>query len=161
LNLVKLIEFISRYSWQEIEPHFLRLYADEHSHTEKARAAFAYLKSLNSTNTAMRIEIAYREDEDCNYHDICGKDGTEREDGSEERFCLALVDWGEWLGMDIETGVREMYPDLDIVCHSFWEMTWHGYSMDMVIEAREDLRRRAAEKDTVTELEWRNVLEEI
>jgi hypothetical protein len=63
--------------------------------------------------------------------------------------------------MDIETGVREMYPDLDIVCHSFWEMTWHGYSMDMVIEAREDLRRRAAEKDTVTELEWRNVLEEI
>jgi hypothetical protein len=161
LNLLKLIEIFSRYSWQEIEPHFLRLYPDESIHTEKAWQALAFLKSLSPRNTGIRIEIAYREDEDGNYHDVCGKDGTERGDGLEERFCLALVDWEEWLGMDIEPGVQEMYADFDIVCHCFWEMTWHGYSMDKVIAAREDLRWRAAEQDTLTELEWRKVLEEL
>jgi hypothetical protein len=158
---MKFMEIFSRYSWQEIEPSYVKLYPEEKSKKRKAREAFAYIQTLSPSNTAMQIEIAYCEDEDGNYHDVCGKDGMMREDGLEEKFCLALVRWGEWLGMDIEPGVRVMYSDLDIVCHCFWEMTWNGYSMDMVIEAREELSRRALELDTVTELEWRKALDQI
>jgi hypothetical protein len=151
--MMKLIDIFFRYSWQELESHYLKLYPKEKSHHDKAREAFNYIKSLQPASTRMKIEIDYRQDADGNYHDVFGKDGTVREDGLEERCCLALVDWEEWLGMDIEPGVQKMYADLDIVCHCFWEMTWHGYSMDMVIAAREDLRLRAAEQDTLTDLE--------
>ena len=42
----------------------------------------------------------------------------------EEGFGLLLMDWDEWLGMEIEAETLEKYSELDILCHCFWEMTW-------------------------------------
>lgn len=87
---MKFMEIFSRYSWQEIEPSYVKLYPEEKRKKRKAREAFAYIQTLSLSNMGMRIDITYREDEDGSYHDVCGKDGTVQEDGSEERFCLAI-----------------------------------------------------------------------
>ena len=59
----------------------------------------------------------------------------------EECFGLFLMDWDEWLGMEIEAETLEKYSELDILCHCFWEMTWCGYSMEKVKKFRKRLDR--------------------
>lgn len=155
---MKLMEILSRFGWQELEPCYLRLYPKEKRHKKTARDAFAYIKSLQPVSTGMRIEIDYRDDAEGGYHEVLGQDGTLRADGLEESFCLALVDWEEWLGMEINPTSQQRYADLDIVCHCLWEMTWFGYSMEQIVQAREDLDRQA-EEFSVNDEDWRKVLE--
>jgi hypothetical protein len=109
----------------------------------------------------MRIEIASREDEDGVYHDVIGRDGTLRADGSEESFCIALVDWEDWLGMEIDPGIRINYSELDIVCHCLWEMTWFGDSPAMIEKFKEDLNNQRLEdtENIVLDDDWRKIFE--
>ena len=157
---MKLLDIVSQYSWKKIESRYLELYPDEKSHKQEAREAFKYIKSINQVSSRMRIEIAYREDEDGSYNDVIGTDGTLRADGSEERFCIALVDWEEWLGMDIDPTVQKNYLNLDILCHCLWEMTWFGYSMEKIIQFREDLDCQAEEysENIIIDEDWLKAL---
>ncbi|MEW6387575.1 MAG: DUF6557 family protein [Thermodesulfobacteriota bacterium] len=143
---MKFEEIISRYTWQEVEPVYLELYSKEKRKRKKVREAFEYIKTLKPASSGMRIHIEYREDEDGGYHHVLGRDGSLGRNGQEESYGIFLVDWDEWLGMEIEADTLEKYSDLDILCHCFWEMTWCGYSMEKVEKFREELK--LAEADT-------------
>lgn len=138
---MKLSELISRYTWQEIEPVYLGLYPKEKRKRKKSREAFEYIQSLKPLGYEMRIHLECRDDEEGGYHDVSGRDGSLRENGQEECFGLFLMDWDEWLGMEIEAETLEKYSELDILCHCFWEMTWCGYSMEKVKKFRKRLDR--------------------
>jgi hypothetical protein len=97
----------------------------------------------------MQIYIEFQDDDQCGYHNVAGKDGSLREDGQEESWGLFLLDWDEWLGMDIERDTLEKNSELDVLCHCFWEMTWCGYSMDKVEKFRTRLDRASKSKDFV------------
>jgi hypothetical protein len=142
---MKLIELISEHTWQEVESLYLQHYPKEKRYRKKAKAAFEYIKSLNPVTYDMQICIKYREDFDGNYHDVLARDGTIRPDGREESFDISLVDWDKWLGMEIDSNTLEKYSGLDILCHCFWEMTWHGYSMEMVKQSRDELHHSKSE----------------
>jgi len=143
---MNLSELISRYSWAEVKPVYLRLYAKE-KRRRKKQEAFEYIRSLKPAESNMRIHIEFQEDEDGGYHDVSGRDGSLRENGQEECFGLFPMDWDEWLGMEIEADTLEKYPELDILCHVFWEMTWCGYSMEKVKKFRKRLDRISKSKD--------------
>ena len=115
---MKLSELISRYTWQEVKPVYLELYPKE-KRKRKSRDAFDYIQSLKPTESNMRIHIEFQHDEEGGYHNVSGKDGSLRENGEEECFGLFLVDWDEWLGMEIEADTLEKYSELDILCHCF------------------------------------------
>ena len=138
---MKLAEIISRYAWAEVEPVYLRLYPKEKRRRKKVREAFEYIRSLKPADSNMRIHIEFRDDEEGGYHDVLGKDGTVRADGQEESYAIFLVDWDEWLGMEIEADILKKYSELEILCHIFWEMTWSGYSMEKVKKYRKRLDR--------------------
>ncbi|MFA4903172.1 MAG: DUF6557 family protein [Desulfobaccales bacterium] len=143
---MKLSELISRYTWQEVEPAYAELYPKEKRKRKRAREAFEYIQYLKLIDSKMRIHIEYREDEESGYHDVLGRDGSLREDGQEESYSLFLVEWDEWLGMEIETETLGKYSELDILCHVFWEMTWCGYSMEKVKKFRKKLERSSKSK---------------
>ena len=138
---MKLSELISRYSWPEVEPVFLQLYPKEKRKRKRPRGAFEYIQSLTPVDSGMRIYIEFQEDEEGGYHEVSGRDGSLRENGEEESYSLFLVDWDEWLGMEIEGETLEKYSELDILGHVFWEMTWCGYSMEKVKKFRKRLDR--------------------
>lgn len=138
---MKFSEIVSRFTWQAVEPRFLELYPKEKRKRKKAREAFEYIRSFKPAGSNMRIHIEFRDDEGDRYHDVLGKDGTVRDDGQEESYGNFLVDWDEWLGMEIEVDTLEKYSELDILCHVFWEMTWCGYSMEKVKKFRKRLDR--------------------
>lgn len=132
---------ISRYTWQEVEPAYLELYSKEKRKRKRAREAFEYIQSLKPVGSVIRIHLEYQDDEEGGYNDVSGRDGSLREDGQEESYSLFLVDWDEWLGMEIGAETLEKYSELDILCHCFWEMTWCGYSMEKVKKFRKNLER--------------------
>ncbi|MHB9072562.1 MAG: DUF6557 family protein [Desulfobaccales bacterium] len=146
---MKLAEFFSRYTWPEVEPVFLRLYPKE-KRRRKKKEAFEYIRALKPADANMRLHIEFQDDEEGGYHDVSGKDGSLRENGEEECFGLFLVDWDEWLGMEIEAATLAKYSELDILCHVFWEMTWCGYSMEKVEKFRKRLDRISKSKDFVS-----------
>ena len=143
---MKLSELISRYTWQEVEPLYIQLYPKQKRSRKKAREAFEYIQSLKPVGYEMRIHLEYQDDEAGGYHDVSGRDGCLRENGQEECFGLFLMDWDEWLGMEIEAETLEKYSELDILCHCFWEMTWCGYSMEKVKKFRKRLDRLSTGK---------------
>jgi hypothetical protein len=146
---MKLAEFFSRYTWPEVEPVFLRLYPKEKRRRKKAREAFEYIRSLKPADANMRIHIEFQDDEEGGYYNVSGKDGSLRENGEEECFGLFLVDWDEWLRMEIGADTLEKYSMSDILCHVLWEMTWCGYSMEKVEKFRKRLDRISKSKDFV------------
>jgi hypothetical protein len=146
---MNLSELFSRYTWHEVEPVYLQLYPKEKRRRKKAQEAFEYIQSLKPERSNLLIDIEYRDDEDGGYHNVSGKDGTAREDGQEESYAIFLVDWDEWLGMDIEMDTLEKYSELDTLCHVFWEMTWCGYSMEKVEKFRRRLGRISKSNDFV------------
>jgi hypothetical protein len=141
-----LAELISRYTWPAVEPVYLGLYPKEKRRRKSARGAFDYIRSRQAAPCAMRICLEYRVDEEEGYHDVLGRNGSLREDRQGERFGLFLMDWDEWLGMEIEAKTIEKYSELDILCHCFWEMTWCGYSMEKVNRFRKRLERLSKSK---------------
>ncbi len=143
---MRLSELISRYTWPEVEPDYLRLYPKE-KRRRKKRGAFDYLQSLRPAESKMWIHIEFQDDEEGGYHGVSGRDGSLRENGEAECFGLFLMDWDEWLGMEIEAEILEKYAELDILCHCFWEMTWCGYSMEKVEKFRKRLDRISQSKD--------------
>lgn len=136
---MKLAEIISRSPWQEVEPVYLELYPKEKRQKKKAREALEYIKSLKPIASKMRIEIEYCEAEEGHYHEVLGKDGTLRPDGPEERYDISLVDWDEWLGIEIDPLTQNNYSELAILCHCLYEMTWYGYSMAKIKKFRDEL----------------------
>ena len=143
---MKFLEIISRYTWQEVEPLYLELYPKEKRKRKRAREAFEFIQSLKPVGYEMRIHLEYQDDEEGGYHDVSGRDGSLRENGQEECFGLFLMDWDEWLGMEIEAETLEKYSGLAILCHCFWEMTWCGYSMEKVKKFRKRLARVSTSK---------------
>jgi hypothetical protein len=143
---MKFAEIIARYAWPEVEPVYLQLYPKEKRSRRKAREAFDYIQSLKPADSKMRILIEFQDDEGGGYHSVSGKDGTVRAGGPEENYALFLMDWDEWLGMEIEEDTLDRYSELGILCHGFWEMTWCGYSMEKVKKFRKRLDRLSKSK---------------
>lgn len=151
---MKLAEILSRYSWPEVEPVYLRLYPKEKRRRKKARQAFENIRSLKAADSKMVIHIGFQDDEEVGYHDVSGSDGSSTENGEKKRFSLFLVDWDEWLGMKIEVDTIEKYSELETLCHIFWEMTWCGYSMEDVRSFREELKLTEADPEFVREKQF-------
>lgn len=143
---MKFAELISRYTWQEVEPVYLELYPNEIRKRKRTREAFEYIQSLKPEGCEMRIHLECRDDEEGAYYDVSGRDGSLRENGQEECYGLFLMDWDEWLGMEIEAETLGKYSELAILSHCFWEMTWCGYSMEKVKKVRKRLDRISTRK---------------
>jgi len=60
------------------------------------------------------------------------------ERGNEEAsFGIEFTDWAEWLGMEIDPQTADRYPELAIIGHCLWEMTFVGiFSITGVTQCR-------------------------
>jgi len=61
------------------------------------------------------------------YPDVVGWDG-------EQTWGIELVDWHEWLDMDIDQDSYDDFNEIDIITNILWEMTFFGFSNEKVIE---------------------------
>ncbi len=89
-------------------------------------------------------------DDDAPLYEIVG---YVKGEGQHETYGLSYVDWGEWLGMGVDTKT-----DIELLfAECLYEMTWHGTNEEDVKKARESLNRvmdyRATELIDIEDLE--------
>jgi len=136
-------ELLHKHNWPDIRSALVRLYPDQKGSIIAYKKVFRMLRAMQPTETKMRIVIEniFDECEGKYYASVSGKNGTLRkeeepeifkDDSEEMSWGLDFTDWGEWLGMEIDSGTLASYSGLDIIAHCLWEMTWWGFTPEKV-----------------------------
>jgi hypothetical protein len=154
---MKFKDLVDKYAWDDAQVVLLQLYPDEEKSLAGYRQVYETLRSLQPAETKLRIciESVTSDLDGETYEDVSGKDGRTRREASpevdwdgesgnkEESFGIEFTDWAEWLGMEIDPQTADRYPELAIIGHCLWEMTFVGYTREAVREKSEELRATA------------------
>ena len=119
-----------------LEKRFWELYGD-YCDSEKSikdfEKVFLNLKSLKAQepdidNMLLIIKLIEEENEEIpDWHDVSGF--VEKEN---MLYSLGDTRWEEWLGMKIYPDTMKNYDPIDIIIHCLWEMTFYGYTQEII-----------------------------
>lgn len=165
-------ELVAETSWAEVKAALLWLSPDNRPYLSGYRKVFRELRRMEAEPDPMRIAIERRPipgyDEEP-APEVVGRNGTlnrELDDfkhlgkhataeyGAEETaWSLSLQPWRRWLGMTIEPATLAEYSPAQVAAYCLDDMTFHGFSEAENQEVREELQRRVAEIDAMSEEE--------
>lgn len=165
-------ELIAQTSWAELKAALLWLSPDDRPHLSDYRRVFWELRRMEAEPDPMRIAIERRPipgyDEEP-APEVIGRNGTRNREldeskhlgtnatveyGAEETvWSLSLPPWRRRLGMTIEPATLAEYSSAQVAAYCLSDMTFHGFSEAENREVREELRRRVAEMDAMSEEE--------
>ncbi len=120
--------------WPEVKAALLSLFPSEEASLGPYERVFRGLRLIVPGSSDMRICV----------------EATFREGLDDEPFDRP---WNEWLGMSIDPATLERLTAARIVSHCLWEMTFHGFEQTEIVEQRDELKRRIAELDAMTDEE--------
>ena len=165
-------ELIASTSWAEVKAALLWLFPDEERQLSGYRKVFWELRRMRPEPDPMRIAIERRPTPGYDEEpapEVIGRNGTlnrELDDfkhlgkhataeyGAEETvWSLSLRPWRSWLGMTIEPATLREYSPAQAVAYCLSDMTFHGFSEAESREVSEELQRRTAEVDAMSEEE--------
>jgi len=135
---MKFKELLYSFTLDEIKKRVVELYPKEYKNLHGYEHVYMILKDLIplETQTKIYLEEAFDTyDKTLKYIRVLGKESPSEEvpDGL---WALGFTEWNEWLGMEIEGTTLGMFPKLDIVCHSLWEMTFYSWSDKGIVNER-------------------------
>lgn len=153
---MKLYQLINSYSWLSVEIIFKNLYPDDES-IEAHKRVFETLQTLEPLESTISILIKNVTD-DYDGSSFIDVGGFENEFVKENDFdtpymALELTEWEKWLGMEIENETLLNFSELEIICHSLYEMTFMGYSQEEIKELRNSINSKIEEIKNMTEEE--------
>ena len=165
-------ELIAETSWAEVKAALLWLYPDQGQYVPDYRNVFRELRRIRPEPDQMRIAIECRTipgfdegpapevigrngtlNRDLNDFKFLGTDATPEYGAEEAVWSLSLRARRNWLGMTIEPSTLAEYSPAQVVAQCLNEMTFHGFSEAENREVREELQRRVAEIDAMSEQE--------
>ena len=138
---------LSMFNFMDVMSRMVVIYPDEKDNTLDYAKVYKQLLKLDPISTSMKIHIASIDKNFIPKNQESYVSGyLVNEESPEGLWAIEFTDWREWLGMEIEDGTQANYSDLDIVCHSLWEMTVYSYDYDEIQNKLEEM------KDIVEEL---------
>ena len=165
-------ELIAATSWAEVKAALLWLFPDAQSQLPGYRKVFLELRRMSPEPDAMRIAIERRPipgDDGTPGPEVIGRNGTLNRDledfkhlgtrateeyGAEETiWSLSLRPRRGWLGMTVESRALQEYSPAQAIAHCLNDMTFHGFSEAENREFSEEIQRRVAEIDAMSEEE--------
>ncbi len=104
---------------------------------------YAHVKSLPTAESELTIYVeAYpgAETSESSEIAVCGRDGSffDHQDHLpvnervEARFNLSFTKWEEWLGMEVSEETLRDYRPPEVAAHCLREMTFYGFSQDVI-----------------------------
>jgi len=165
-------ELIASTSWAEVKAALLWLFPDEERHLSDYRKVFWELRRMKPKPDPMRIAIERRPIpgfDEAPVPEVIGRNGTLNREldefehmgkhatpeyGAEETvWSLSLQPWRSWLGMTVESATLMDYSPAQTVAYCLSDMTFHGFSEAENREVSEELQRRVAEIDAMSDEE--------
>lgn len=137
----RLAEILAKIDWETIAAEMAAAYPDMHpKEIARLKRVYRELLRLTPAASAMKIHLHVEKDEDLQWIDVCGMDGSFRESfgGSptqkkvKEHFALDFTPWEQWLGMRVTKEARARYSPSEIAAHCIWEMTFWGSTQKQI-----------------------------
>jgi len=139
-----LYDLIDAYEYADLEDTFKSIYGKKYARNAIGfEEVFESLKEMeDSILSDYMLCISYVHEDDVEWHHVSGQVL-----GNDQSYGLSFQPWKEWLGMKISQETLLNYSARDIICHSLWEMTFHGYSEDAIKQKAKELSEIIEELD--------------
>lgn len=167
-----LADVIASTTWAEVKAALRWLSPSEVMHLMEYKQVFRDLRQMRPEPDPMRISIEFQPlvgDDDDAIPEVVGRDGTLNRDLKEYKYLGSYADAGygmeearwaislrprrNWLGMEIEPTTLRTYPLPQIVAYCLSDMTFYGFSEAENHAVSEELKRRVAEIESMSEEE--------
>jgi len=131
-------DLIVKYSYKEMKARMLKLYPDQKSNMSGYEDVFKALQTLPSSKADFKLAVRKVKDGKEKWIDISGEVAR-----SKYKYqAIEFSPWGQWLDAIIIKDTLKEFTELDIVCHSLWEMTWMGFKESKIQKEMKELERR-------------------
>ena len=167
---MKFGELVDEIEWEEVKEALERNYEPGEENLEGYQEVFWKLKTIEPTESKMRICIEYVDESkffskdvepEC-YWNIFGRNGTINKDtedapffkeakeewlNAETTFAIEFTPWKEWLAMEIDKGTANNIELMraDIVAHCLYELTFCGYEEEEIAEKMDEINKSMEE----------------
>jgi hypothetical protein len=152
---MKFKEIVNKVDWYDVRDALVLSYEDSSGYLEEYLKVFKKFKTLEPIDCkGMKLYVEYNtiiENEE--FVEVVGRDGKlqrESEDfefikkhidekfaNSEIIYALEMVEWAEWLDMEVPMSVIKVFSFPSIVAHCLYEMTFMGFDQEEVREKKE------------------------
>jgi hypothetical protein len=150
---MNLTVILTRHNNKEIVDRLFELYPEEMKSTPGYRRVLKTLRSLEPVQRDnMKIDVSHVIDdtdpeETFEYENVSGV-----VDGEDMSYAIEYTPWEQWLGMHF-TAASLKYPEIDLIAHCLWEMTWSGFDQEEIqktysgfVEAAKEIENGLKEK---------------
>ena len=127
-------ELISGLNYDDIWAVLDKEYKNKDGAYEVYKRVFEELKSLDPKPCEPLITLVVAKVEDCFEAGTFIFDVFGIQDRDEEHYALEMTSWIEWLSFEVLDKSIEAYGAANVVAHALYEMTFFGYSSDVVDE---------------------------
>lgn len=147
---MNLKQIIKKYTWLNIETLLLELYPDEEHNIESYEEVYQKLIFMSPKPSDIMLRLSWEHDEfdGTPYVSVDGRDMDPDADIPyfTDSCAIEFTPWEEWLGMEITEETLASFTELEILCHSLWEMTFVDFDEEIIQEELQNLN------DTVNDL---------
>jgi len=158
-------QIINNYTWLNIKPKLLELYPEEEENGNLAlyEEVLEKLRFMHPVSSDIMLNITYQQDDFDNetYVDVSGKDlnpdpSRSHQDTIYTDACaIEFTPWNKWLGMEITVNTLSDFSELEILCHSLYEMTYIDFDEESIQNEIERIKDMKDEYDNLSEEEKR------
>lgn len=136
-------DLIHKFTWKQIIENLIKLYPDQKKNIAGYHNIYLELLSKSIKKSNMTIHIEFTQTEEESYFHIFGKNGeVDKEISNHEiTWALELSSVSEWLGYIISDELLKEMSEIDIICHCLFEITFFGYSNEIISKERKKLHK--------------------
>ena len=156
-------QIIKNYTWLNIKLKLLELYPeeDENGNLSLYEEVLEKLRFMYPVSSDIMLNITYQRDDFDNetYVDVSGKDlNLDPSDSHQNTIftdtcAIEFTPWNKWLGMEITENTLHDFSELEILCHSLYEMTFIDFNEESIQNEIEKIKDMKDEYDNMSEEE--------
>ncbi len=123
-------QIIKNYTWLNIKPKLIELYPDEEENGNLSlyEEVLEKLRFMAPVPSDIMLNITWQHDDFDNdeYVDVSGRDLNPDTTLPvvTDACAIEFTPWNKWLGMEITDNTLKDFSELEILCHSLYEMTF-------------------------------------
>lgn len=129
-------QIIKNYTWLNIKLKLLGLYPDEEDSLLAYEAVFEKLIFMKPITSDIMLQLSKKEDDfdGSSYVDVSGKDLNPDPNMPyfTDNCAIEFTPWNQWLGMEITKDTLANFTELEIFCHSLYEMTFIDFEEESI-----------------------------
>jgi len=151
-------QILKKYTWLNIRLMLLELYPDEEDNLSAYEDVLEKLRFMSPVSSEIMLQLTLHEPEnldDESYVDVSGKDlNPDPEMPVFTDACgIEFTPWNQWLGMEITENTLSNFSELEILCHSLYEMTFVAFDEVSIQKEMGRIRNIKEEFDNMSEEE--------